>query len=102
MIHSAMALATPAECVTHTASATQKPAQLAVLAHDGQAVGGEREDAVEGLLDLRIAQCGKQFRAGLPSAGAKSSSVNGSIDGMGSPAVSVSSVDMSTGIGRWP
>ena len=35
-------------------------------------------------------------------AGAKSSSVNGSIDGIGSPAVSASSVDMSTGIGRWP
>lgn len=39
--------------------------------------------------------------AAADQAGAKSSSVNGSIDGIGSPAESAISVDMSTGIGRW-
>ena len=41
-------------------------AQLTVLTHDREAVGGEREDAVERLLDLRIAKCGKQFGRFLP------------------------------------
>ena len=75
-------------------------AQVAVLTHDGEAVRGEREDAVERLLDLRIDQCGKELDASF-QAGAKSSSVNGSIDGIASPAVSAIKVDMSTGIGLW-
>ena len=36
-------------------------AQVAMLTHDREAVGGEREDAVEGLLDLGITQRRKEF-----------------------------------------
>ena len=81
---------TPAEWVTQTASATQNPRQLAMLAHDREAVGGEREDAVEGLFDLRIVAGPEGVRWLAATPGAKSSSVNGSIDGIGSPAVSAS------------
>ena len=41
-------------------------AQVAMLTHDREAVGGEREDAVERLLDLRITQCGNQFAGFMP------------------------------------
>ena len=36
------------------------------LAHQGAAVGGEGEDAVEAVLDFAFAQGGKQLLGGLP------------------------------------
>ena len=43
---------TPAEWVTQTASAIQKPVDLGGLADQRSAVRGEGEDAVEAVLDL--------------------------------------------------
>ncbi len=37
-----------------------------MLPHDGEAVRGEREDAVERLFDLRITQCGNEFPRFMP------------------------------------
>ena len=62
----ATALATPAEWVTQTASAIQKPATSGGLADQRSAVRGEGEDPVEALLDLRPAQGGQQPLAVCP------------------------------------
>ena len=60
----ATARATPAECVTQTASAIQKPATSGDSPISGHAVGGEGEDAVEAVVDLapRAAQGSSAWR----------------------------------------
>ena len=100
MIHSAVARATPAEWVTQTASATQKPASSRCSPMR------ENPSGVNEKIPLNASSNFESSSAGISSAaafhaGAKSSSVNGIIDGIGSPAVSDSRVDMSTGIGLW-
>ena len=96
-----MAFATPAECVTHTASATQKPARSRCSPMI------EKPSGVKEKMPLKPSSTFASPSAGSRSTlaaqpGAKSSSVNGSIDGIASPAVSVSREVMSTGMGRCP
>jgi hypothetical protein len=73
--------------------------QVAVLAHDRSAVGGEGEDAVEALLHLVALQRGQQVDGAVPRLGEVLVG-EGSIDGI----VPSSSLRPSTptGIGRWP
>ena len=100
-IHSAVALATPAEWVTHTASATQNPLRSRCSPMIEKPSGVNEKMPLNASSTLESPRAGMQFGGSPTRPGAKSSSVNGSIDGIGSPAVSAISVDMSTGIGRW-
>ncbi len=100
-IHSAIALATPAECVTHTASATQKPDRSRCSPMIEKPSGVKEKMPLKPSSTLESPSEGSSsVLAAHPSA--KSSSVNGSIDGIASSAVSLSSVVISTGIGRCP
>ncbi len=100
-IHSAVALATPAECVTHTASATQNPLRSRCSPMMEKPSGVNEKMPLNASSTFESSSAGSNSRAA-SHAGAKSSSVNGSIEGIGSPAVSAIRVDMSTGIGLWP
>src|SRR6058998_1211944 len=101
MIHSAVALATPAECVTQTASATQKPLSSRCSPMIDMPSGVNEKMPLKPCSTFESLSTGSNFTDSR-QAGAKSSSVNGSIDGICSPDVSAASEDMSTGIGRCP
>ena len=101
--HSATARPTPAEWVTQTASATQKPVDVRRLADQRHVVGGEGEQPVDALLDLRVAGRGQQQLGLPPRPRSKSSGVNGSTDGITSAVVEPERCpSASIGIGRWP
>ena len=101
MIHSAVAFATPAEWVTHTASATQKPLSSRCSPMMEKPSGVNEKMPLKASSIFESPKVGRSF-IDSRQAGTKSSSVNGSIDGIDSPAVSAISVDMSTGIGSCP
>ena len=98
IIHSAIARATPALCVTQTASATQKPDRSRCSPMRAAPSGVKEKMPLKPSSTLVSARTGSRSTV-RSHASAKSSSVKGSIDGMVPSSLRSS---RPTGIGRWP
>ncbi len=96
-----MALATPAEWVTHTASATQNPLTSADCPSSGMlsVVKEKRPLMPSSILASRVG--GSRDRVSV-HASAKSPGVNGVTDGITSASRTEAIASGRTGIGRWP
>ena len=95
-------MATPAEWVTHTASAIQKPATSGDSPISGPPSGVKEKIPLKPSSTFAPRSAGSSSRH-CSQGPAKSSSVKGSIDGMAEAVTSPSSSRSSrrTGIGRW-
>ncbi len=100
VIHSATALATPAEWVTQTASASQNPRSSRDSPRTGIPSGVKEKTPLKPSATREAPSAGSSPTLSC-QLGAKSSSVKGSEDGMTGASSKAGRVKGSTGIGRW-